>query len=135
MSTNAALFLCLAACAVGLFAFLSVATWVGTHAQERKERDRMALLKTLAEHPGDSAMRVLEMLREQERERRERKDLEERKGYLIGGATVIAVGVGLGVMLAALDPKAGTWTVGLIPGLIGVVLTVAGLIGPRLPRA
>jgi hypothetical protein len=112
-----------------------VAAWVGTQASERKERDRFALLKAVAEQPSENAARVLELLREHDRARAERKEREERRGYLVGGATTIAVGIGLAVMLQALSAKDAVWTVALIPGLIGVVLTGAGLLMKRQPRA
>jgi len=122
------LFLFLAAGAVALFAFLSVAAWTGTQAAERKDRDRYALLKTLAESPADTAQRVLELLREQEERERSRKQREERKGYLVGGGVLLACGTGLSIMVTTLGEKAGVWTVGLIPMLIGLVLLAAGLL-------
>lgn len=122
------LFLFLAACAVALFSFLSVAAWAGTQAAERKDRDRYALLKTLAENPADNAQRVLEMLREQEERDRSRKEREERKGYIVGGGVLLACGTGLSIMVTTLGERAGVWTVGLIPGLIGLVLLTAGLL-------
>lgn len=131
MAGNVTLFVFLAAITMAVFAFLSVAVWVGAHSEERKTRDRYALLKSLAEQPGESAIRVLEMLREQEQRRAEQKEQEERRGYLIGGLTTVAAGAGLAVMLAALATKPGTWTVGLIPLLVGMVLTVFGLAGRR----
>lgn len=129
-STSAALFLFLAAGAIGLFAFLSVAVYVSAPAQERKSRDRLALLKTLAEQPGENAARVLEMLREEDERRRERKPREERKGYLVGGLVTMAVGAGLGAMLMIMG-KHDSWALGLIPFLIGCVLFAAGLVMNR----
>jgi len=121
------LFLFLAAGAVALFTFLSVAAWSGAQADERKARDRFALLKTLAESPGENAQRVLDMLREQEERERARKEREERKGYFLGGPIVLACGIGLSVMVTTLGNRPGLWTVGLIPMLIGLVLITAGL--------
>jgi hypothetical protein len=112
---------------VAVFAFLSVAVWVGTQFQDRKARDRFALLKTLAEQPGENAQRVLAMLREQEERQAARRESQERRTYLIGGLTSLAAGVGLSVMMAALSPKPGVWTVGLLVMLIGVVLTSFGV--------
>ena len=130
ISTGAALFLFLAAAAIGLFAFLSVAVWASAPAQERKSRDRMALLKTLAEQPGENAARVLEMLREEEERRQERKEREERRGFLLGGLITMVVGIGLGAMLVILGTR-GSWSVGLIPFLIGCVLFGAGVFARR----
>ena len=127
MSSEAALFLFLAAAAIGLFAFLSVAVWASAPAQERQARDRLALLKTLAESPGENAARVLEMLLQEDENKRIRKLREERRGYMLGGLITMVVGVALAVMFVALPGKPGAWSISLIPFLIGCVLFGAGL--------
>src|SRR6516164_5516245 len=114
MPTNAALFLFLAAAVIAVFAFSSIVVWVSTPARERQARDRLALLKTLAEH----ARQVLDLLREEDEAPARKKEREEQKGWIAGGLIVIAVGVGLGVMLVILGDR-GDWTVALIPFLIG----------------
>ncbi len=132
MSSALALVLLLAAGAVGLFAFLSIAAWAGSQAQERKARDRFALLRALAETPPENAQRVTDLLREQDERETVRREREERRGYLVGGLVCLAVGVGLAVMIASVKAGSGAWTVGLIPGLVGLVLTAVGLfMGPR----
>lgn len=130
MSSDTALFLFLAAASIGLFAFLSIAVWASAPAQERQKRDRMALLKTLAETPGENAVRVLDMLREEEQKKRDRKDRDERKGFILGGLITMAVGIGLGIMLLIMDHH-GAWSLGLIPLLIGAVLLGAGVLMNR----
>ena len=127
MSSGTALFLFLAAASIGLFAFLSVAVWASAPAQERQARDRLALLKTLAESPGENAARVLEMLLQEEENKRIRKLREERRGYMLGGLITMVVGVALAVMFVVLPSKPGAWSVSLIPFLIGCVLFGAGL--------
>lgn len=126
MERQVAQFLFLAAGAVGLFAFLSAAAWAGTQASYRKQRDRYALLKSLAELPGENASRVLEMLRSDEERARRRREEEERRGQLIGALVCMAAGVGLMIMLRSVA-QGGVWTVGLIPFLVGVVLLPFGL--------
>ncbi len=130
MPTNAAMFLFLAAAVVAVFAFSSIVAWVSTPAQERQARDRLALLKTLAEHPVEQAKQVLDFLREEDEVRAGKKAREERRGWIVGGLMVIAVGVGLGVMLVALG-HGGVWSVALIPFLIGCVLLGTGLLTNR----
>jgi hypothetical protein len=127
MSSGAALFLFLAAASIGLFAFLSVAVWSSAPAQERQARDRLALLKTLAEQPGENAARVLEMLMREEENKRLKKMREERRGYMLGGLITMVVGVALAVMFFVLPGKPGAWSVSLIPFLIGCVLFGAGV--------
>jgi F0F1-type ATP synthase assembly protein I len=130
MPTNAALFLFLAAAVIAVFAFFSIVAWVSTPARERQARDRLALLKTLAEHPGEHARQVLDLLREEDEARARKKEREEQRGWIAGGLIVIAVGVGLGVMLGILGDR-GDWTVALIPFLIGCVLLGVGALFPK----
>jgi hypothetical protein len=131
MPTTAALFLFLAAAIVAVFAFASIVVWVTTPARERQTRDRLALLKTLAENPGEQARQVLDLLREEDSKRAERREREERHGWIVGGLIVISVGLGLGIMLAILDNRGGAWSVALIPFLIGCVILGAGLLRSR----
>ena len=121
MATNAALFLFLAAAVLAVFAFASIVVWVNGPARERLARDRMALLKTLAESPSAQAREVLDYLREEDRKRTQKKEREERRGWVLGGLILLAVGIALAVMAVGLgDPKAAS--VGIIPFLIGCVL-------------
>ena len=128
MPVNAALFLFLAAAVVSVFAFCSIAVWVATPSQERQARDRFALLKTLAENPNENAAKVLGLLRDEQERHTERKEREERRGWICGGLIVMSVGISLGVMLALVSSNAGTWSIGLIPFLIGCVLLGGGLL-------
>lgn len=53
-------------------------------------------------------------------------------GLLIGGLVVLAVGIGLGIMMKTIEPHEAHWTVGLIPGLVGVALLIsAALVWPK----
>jgi hypothetical protein len=90
------MFLFLAA-VVAVFAFLNIAAWAPGPAHERLLRDRLALLKTLAEQPGENAARVLEMLSEEDQRWTERKERVRRRGLIIGDLTAAASGVGPGV--------------------------------------
>jgi hypothetical protein len=131
MPVNAAMFLFLAAAVVAVFAFCSIFIWVSTPSRERHARDRIALLKTLAEHPGENGAQILELLRTEDERRIERRAREEKRGYVVGGLVVMAVGLGLGVMLAMLDNRGGAWSVALIPFLVGFVLLGTGLLTNR----
>jgi hypothetical protein len=125
MTGDTALFLFLATGSLALFIFLSASHWVSTRAGERKARERYALLKKIAEQPTEAGQLVLEMLMNdearQERKAR-RRELQARRDMMQSGAILVAVGVGLAIMLAALAPASGVWTTGVIPALIGVVV-------------
>ncbi len=124
---NVALFLFIAAATVAVFAFLSVAYWVSARADERKSRDRYALLRRIAEQPAESAQLVIALVREEdarlERRAQDRAHRARRDG-MQSGAILVAIGVGLSLMLYAIGSSSGVWTVGLIPGLVGLVLFV-----------
>ena len=126
MPVNAAMFLFLAAAVVAVFAFLSIAVWVSEPARERLARERLMLLRTVAENPNDNAREVLEMLRREDAMRAARKAREERQGWISGGLIVIAVGVGLGVMLVTRE-GGSAWSLAAIPVLVGCVLVGVGL--------
>jgi hypothetical protein len=121
MASSAALFLFLAAAVIVVFAFANIVVWVNGPARERQARDRLALLKALAENPTENARQVLEYLREEDRARTRKKEGEERRGWIAGGLITLAVGVALAMMAVVLgDPKAAS--VGIIPFLVGCVL-------------
>jgi hypothetical protein len=125
MLENVAMFWFIGAVVVALFAFLSVASWAGIRAEERKTVERYALLRKVAEQPGESARLVLERLRAEDEsaaERRAARQARQRLEKIQAGVVLIVVGLGLAVMLETVGDQRGLWTVGLIPGLVGVVL-------------
>src|SRR5882757_6156114 len=132
MPTNVALFLFLGAAVVAVFAFCSIVVWVSAPLRERQARERLALLRALAENPGENALRVLEFLREEDARRAMNRARQDRKGWIVGGLIMMAVGAGLGGMLLEIGDR-GDWTVGLIPFMIGCVLVAVGaLIKPAV---
>jgi hypothetical protein len=126
MPVNAALFLFLAAIVVSVFAFLSVATWVTAPSKERQARDRFALLKTLAEQPGENAVRILDILQKEDQARAAKKARDERRSWTDSGIILIAIGLGLAGMLLIHGDR-GDWSVGLIPLLLGLATILIGL--------
>lgn len=127
------LFFFLATAAVALFTFIGVAVWSDARKQERLALYRAELLKKLAEQPGDGARQVLEVLREENL----RKDLGKRRGLLLAGMILAAVGLGLVALLSGIkDAEVDLRAVGLIPFLIGLALFLFGLFGlrPRQPQ-
>lgn len=118
--SNAALFLFLAASSIGVFAFLSIVVWVQGQSAERKTRDRMALLKALAENSGENAERVLAYLREEDARTVHRSEEEGRKGLKIAGLACVGCGLGLFVMIPT------NLGVGLLVFLVGLALLPFG---------
>jgi hypothetical protein len=131
MPVNAALFLFLAAIVVSVFAFLSVAVWVTAPSKERQARDRFALLKTLAEQPGENAVRILDILQKEDQARAAKKARDERRSWTDSGIILIAIGLGLAGMLLILGDR-GDWSVGLIPLLLGLATILIGLFRNRV---
>lgn len=123
MNDDMGQFLFLAAGAVGLFAYLSVAHWVNARTEDRRDRDRMVLLRRLAEQAPDGARSVLDHLREEEaraREKERKKELQTRRNGMQAGAVMIAVGIGLSITFAFLTRRGVV--LGLVPALVGVVV-------------
>jgi hypothetical protein len=86
----------------------------------------MELLKTVAAQPGENAARVLDMLREEDQRREDRRVEQERRGYVVGGLVTGAVGVGISTLLV-LTKSGGAWSAGLLFVLIGAVLVGTGV--------
>ena len=55
--------------------------------------------------------------------------LNRSRGLLVGGIVTLAVGIGLGAMLALLnDGSERVWAVGLIPGMVGIGLLLSSVV-------
>jgi hypothetical protein len=125
MTEDAAMFLFLAAGAVALFAFLSVAHWIDAGAAERTRHERLALFRKLAETPPETAAFVLEQLRKEDARHVEEKRLlgaRTRGAGRLTGLILLAAGTGFGIFLKAIEPSRPAWTLALIPILIGAVV-------------
>lgn len=127
---SAPLFTFLAATVVAVFSFLSIAIWITTPAKERQVRDRLALLKTIAEQPGENAARVLSLLQQDDEERAARRERAERRSWFDSGIILIAIGVGLIAMLIS-RADVSAWSVGLIPLLLGLSMILIGVLRGR----
>lgn len=118
-------FLFLAAGAVSLFAFLSIAHWVNIQASERQSRERFALLRKIAEQPSDSAKLVLDLLREDEARARTQPASvtgATRRDSMRTGAMLIALGAAVALAFAIASDTPRLWALGLIPFFVGVVV-------------
>ena len=61
--------------------------------------------------------------------------LRRAHGLLIAGLVLIASGIAIGILIQSQQPSGGQWTVGLMPGLVGVALLIASrLVWPQARR-
>jgi Flp pilus assembly protein TadB len=125
MIASTAVFFFLAAASIAFFSFLVASQWIEARTAERRMQDRSALLRKLADQPQESVQRVIDLVREDDareaqRERWRREDA--RREELKGGAILVATSIGLSILLANLTGNKPLWTVGLIPGFVGVVV-------------
>ena len=115
--------------AVALFVvFIPVTTWIDSQRKEREAFYKAETVRRLTESSGEGAKAAIELMREQDRMGRRKRN----EGMKIGGLINIAVGVGLMIFLHALVSGEPVYLCGLIPGLIGVaLLTYALLLSPK----
>jgi hypothetical protein len=116
---------------VSVFSFISIAMWVGTRHQERKDFYRTEMLKKLAES-GSAA--VIEYMREEERQEEARRAVQRQQfvdGNRLGGSIVVVVGVTLAIALRYLVPGEAAFLLALIPIGVGVVLILAPMLSRR----
>lgn len=131
---EAAKFLFIGTAAVAFFTFLTVSHWISTRAAERRDRERMALLRKVAEQSAEKAALMRELLREEDlrvQGRERQRILRARRDGLQGGAILLAIGVGLAVFLAAVAPDEPVWTLSIMIILIGVIACAFSYFAPR----
>lgn len=117
------LWLFLSVGAVCLFVvFIPLVSWIDSRRKEREAFYKADTLRRLAEAPGEGAKAALELLREQDR----RERIKKQEGMKIGGLINIGVGLGLGALLFQIGGRNGDnpYLVALIPGLVGVAMLV-----------
>jgi hypothetical protein len=132
------IFLFLSVTVIAVFTFITVTVWTDARRKEREAYYKAESLRRIAEMPGDAAKYVVEVIREEERNRQLRarsNELKQIEGMKIGGLVLVGVGVGLMAMIGALADKPTAGAVGLIPGLIGVALLIYSLFLAPKPRS
>jgi hypothetical protein len=112
---------------VGLFTFLSIGTWAENRRKEREAFYRNELMQKVVENPGPSADRVVHLMREEHA----LADVRRREGRRLSGLVTMAVGLGVAVFFWMIDEGGGTWTIGLIPFLIGLAIFLFATFGAR----
>jgi hypothetical protein len=115
---------------IAVFTFVTVASWSENRRKEREAYYRSETLRKAMEQGGDSAEKVLAMMREEEL-RMLRRRVE---GLRLGGLVTFVVGAGSMVFLYFLIGGEPIWLAGLIPLLIGIVLAAYGFLSrPEAP--
>ena len=105
----------------------AVAVWSENRRREREEYHRNETYQKMLDGSAETAETVRQLIQEEE-SRRERRRLDgQALGLKMGGLITTAAGVGLGVFLYFMVPDEPVWLVGLIPLLIGPVLTYFGV--------
>ena len=83
---------------------------------------RSELLKKVAESQGDTADKIMEMIRQEELDAKIRK----REGIKLGGLVTAAAGLGVIAVLFMLVRTHPVWIAGVVPLLIGLALFIYG---------
>ena len=115
---------------VSVFTFVAVASWSDNRRKERETYYRHETYRKILEQGSQSAEPVLNLMRQEERQRADRRI----EGLKLGGLITMVTGVGLFVFLRYVDPTEGVHMVGLIPLLIGLVLAFHGFFIARRPE-
>ena len=106
--------------AVAVFSWLAVASWSDSRRKEREAYYRSETLKRIAETQGTGAAAALEVLREEDRIARRRRQ----EGQRLGGLVTVSVGIGVIVLLRAIEKTEPVYLAGLIPLFVGAALLV-----------
>lgn len=146
--TRIIVFAFIAAVILGVFAWFSVSHWISARAAERKDRERNALLRHLAGQPAEGARLVLDKVQQDDAKAREdaaaqaaffmqahERGMQSATPGARGGLLIVAFGVGIAIVLYFLVPEEAAWTLGVIPVLVGGVVTAFALFGTRKPDA
>lgn len=127
MGPFAAPFLFFSVAVVSLFSFLTVASWSNARLKERESFYKNEMLKKLSESPRQGAASALEILREENRLIRMRRQ----SSLQAGGLITVSVGLALMVFLRALIPNQPIFLCGLIVLLPGFALVVSSYMQGR----
>jgi hypothetical protein len=103
----------------------SIVNWLNARADERRIRERYALLARLAEQPRESTDIVIALLKEDDAKedmRRYERRLAKRRESMAAGGILTATGIGMTVFLAGLNSSERVWPIGGMIILMGLVL-------------
>lgn len=117
-------FVFLSIAVVSVCSFTAVVIWVKERRREREAYYSGETVKKIAELQGPNVNAAVEFIRDAERS----ATLRRLEGLKVGGLLAIAVGLGVGILLRAVDRNnpepAPDFLIGIIPVLVGVALLV-----------
>ena len=105
---------------VSTFTMIVFAIRYGTQQKDREAFYRAENLRRITESSGEGAKAALDLLREEEHQ----KKIKSREGMKIGGLVNLAVGIALVIFLRMLVHDEPVYLCGLIPGFIGAALLI-----------
>ena len=115
-------YLFLSIAAVSVCSFTAVVIWVKERRREREAYYTSETVKKIAELQGPNVNAAVEFFRDAERN----MVLRRLEGLKVGGLLAIAVGLGMGIVLRAVDRNDADpdFLIGVIPMLVGAALLI-----------
>ena len=115
-------YLFLSIAAVSVCSFIAVVIWVKERRREREAYYTSETVKKIAELQGPNVNAAVEFFRDAERN----VVLRRLEGLKVGGLLAIAVGLGMGIVLRAVDRNDPDpdFLIGVIPMLVGAALLI-----------
>lgn len=118
---------------VAVFGWLAVHEWSESR---RKEREAFYRSETLRRYSEGNQPEMLARFLAEEKVARHEMRVQQRESLRLGGLVAMAIGLGLGVMLAGLAPEEPYYLLGLVPFLVGLaLLAYVHVLAPKLPPA
>ena len=123
----------LALIVMSVLAMIAVAAWADARRREREALYRSELFAKLAGQPVETVERLLTYMREEQARKEARGRVESRAALRLGGCVLVVVGASLSAFLFLLVRETPVWSIGLLPGGIGIVLLLFSFSGPPPP--
>ena len=115
---------------VAVFTFVAIAVWSDNRRKERETFHRHETYRRILEQPGESAADVLALMRQEEAQRQRQKI----EGIRLGGMITTVVGIAVMIFFYFLTDEEPVFLIGIIPLLIGLVLTIYGFFMMKQPE-
>ena len=118
---------------VAVFGWLAVHEWTESR---RKEREEFYRSETLRRYSDSNQPDMLARFLAEEKAARHEMRVQQRESLRLGGLVTMVAGIGLGVMLAGIEPGERYYFVGLVPFLVGLaILVYVYLLAPKAPAS